>query len=374
MKPWIILIALAVAITAAVTVATPFLAYESVGKSPTAFPAPAKPEGPAPEAKVEGDLVFQFGTYPQQFTGKHAFLFSNTGAGELELRGVSKTCSCTTAELFGSNNEKIVKIQPGESRPIEVTWQTKNNDGHFGQSVTVGTNDPNRPEIILKVEGTVRPAITTMPADPSMNFLTISNDEPATRRIAFWSADRPDIKLTHIATSNPGLLGVETRPLTEEELKSLKAEKGYAIEVTLKPTPKLGSFAEEVQIETDHPMKKELRFKVMGKITGPITATPEKATIRGATSSDGGTESLILWARGRTSVNFVVEKKPQGIDVAIEPLAQPSGAKGSKYKLIVKVIPGTASGLIADEIVLKTDDPKVSELRVPVEVLVQGAN
>ena len=372
MKSWIILIVLAVAITAAATVAVPFLSYDSSTRGP-AFPAPPKPEGPAPVVVIEEDQVHQFGVLPQETMGRHSWVFKNTGAGDLELRGTSKTCSCTTAELFGPESDKEIKIKPGESLPIEVTFQTKHNDGSYHQSVTVGTNDPDHPSIQLTVEGTVRPAIATVPSDPSINYQAVSNDEPFVRKIALYSADRPDLKLTRVVSSNPALLGVEARPLTAEEIQTIKAEKGYAIEVTLKPSTNLGEFAEEVLIETDHPKMTELRFKVVGKITGTITSSPERVTIRGATSSNGGSESLTLWARGRTSVNFKVEKTPPGMEVAIETLPQPAGAKGSKYKMSVKLIPGAESGRILDEVVLKTDDPKAVELRVPVDVLVQRA-
>jgi len=145
--------------------------------------------------------------------------------------------------------------------------------------------------------------------------------------------------------------------------------------VTLKATPILGAFAEEVVLETDHPRQKELHFNVIGKVTGPITVAPERVVLRNATTTKGsGTAELILWARGRSSVQIVVDKKPPGLDVAIEPVPMPAGSKGSKYKMTVKVVPGTAAGPIDDEIVLKTDAPQANEVRVPVDVLVIGGN
>jgi hypothetical protein len=285
---------------------------------------------------------------------------------------MSKTCSCTTASLF-DNGGKPTQIKPGESKPIEVSFNTKTFEGRYRQTVTVGTNDPNRPQVELTVEATIRPAIVTMPPDPSFSFGVVSNDKPVTRKIVLYSADRPDMKLTRLTTSNPALLGVEPRPLTPEEAKQFKVDStGYWIEVTLKPSTHLGAFAEEVLVETDHPLKADLRFRVSGKISGPIVTMPERVTVRDATSSDGGSEVIMVLSH-RPTVNFTVEKKPQGIDVAIEPVLPAPGDKGSKYKMTVKVIPGTESGRIVDEIILKTDDPKASELKLPVDVLVKGS-
>ena len=371
MKSWIILIGLSVALTAAATVALTFVTPDSSGNGP-AYPAPTKAVGPTPTVVIEEGLVHQFGVLPQQKTGNHSWTFKNAGDGVLELRGIGKTCSCTTATLFGTDGDKQLQIKPGESLPLEVTFMTKTWDGAYHQTVTVGTNDPKRPQIELTVEGTIRPAIVTMPADPSFTYGVVNGDKPTMRKIALYSADRPDLKLVRMTSSNPDLLALESRPITPEEATTYKLQAGYWIEVTLKPSTHLGAFAEEVLVETDHPMKADLRFKVTGKISGPIITIPERVTIRDANAINGGSEVITLVSQ-RPSVNFTVETKPPGIDVVVEPVPPAPGQKGSKYKMTVKVIPGTESGRIFDEIVLKTDDPKASEVKLPVDVLVQGS-
>lgn len=374
MKSWIILIVLAVALTAAFTVAVPLLSNSSSISNEASLPAPPKPDGPTPIAQVDEDLTYDFGVLPQWVTKYHTWTFRNAGAGMLILRGAGTTCSCTTAALFSETKEgKEVTIKPGESLPIEVTYQTKDWP-RFHQAVTIGTNDPDRPTIVLTIEGTPKPAVTAVPGDSTITFGPVSNDMENTRRIAIFSADRPELKLVKITSTNPDLIAVNPRPLTSDEATAIKAEKGYHLDIILKPTSNLGTFAEEILIETDHPQKSELKFKVMGKVTGPITVIPERGvTVRGATASDGGTEKLKIVARNRTSVNFTVEKKPQALEVSIVPIPPAAGAKSSMYNMIVKVIPGTDSGRIVDEIVLRTDDPLAKEVKVPVDILVEGA-
>ena len=325
-----------------------------------------------PVALVDEDLVYKFGTLPHLYEGKHTWTFKNTGAGKLELRGAKKTCSCTTAALFGANDEKQVTVEPGTSMPIEVTFKTKIVSEKWSQEVTVGTNDPARPTIVLRVEGAVQPAILTVPPDPSMGFGIVSNEDEVSRKIALYSVDRPDLQVLKVTSSNPSLLDAIARPMTPEEMGPLKVTKGFAIVVTLKPSSNLGAFAEEILVETDHPMKSEVRFKVAGKVTGIMSVLPEKVSVRGANAVDGGLENLKILVRGRSTVAFTVEKKPAGLDLAIEPITLAPGAKGSQYKLVAKVPPGTEAGRIVDEIILKTDDPKVTELKIPVDVIVQG--
>jgi len=377
MKSWIILIVLAVAITAVATVAVPFLTSDDSKAGPD-FPAASSTAGPTPRAEVEGDLTYKFGVMAQETEGKHGWTFKNTGPGPLELRNLGTDCSCTIAQLgkpTSAESPSTLAIQPGSSEPIELTWNTRKVDGPYRKSARIGTNDPNRPEITLAVEGEVHPAVVTIPPDRSISFQTVNNDEPHTVSAFVTSSDYPDLKVIRAISSNPSLLGVETRAPTPEEAERFKIEKGVAIEVTLKATPILGAFAEEVVLETDHPRQKELHFNVIGKVTGPITVAPERVVLRNATTGKGsGIAELILWARGRSSVQIVVDKKPPGLDVAIEPVPMPAGSKGSKYKMTVKVVPGTAAGPIDDEIVLKTDAPQANEVRVPVDVLVIGGN
>jgi hypothetical protein len=380
MKSWIILAALAIGFSAAVTVAIPLLTPDSSSIGP-GFPAPVEGKGdrPAPIVEIEGDLTHKFGVMAQDSDGKHSWVFKNTGAGPLELRSVRTDCSCTVIQLGkpdtpADQRPLSLKVNPGATETIDVQWNTRKGDGPYKKTATIGTNDPSHPEINLVVEGTVRPAITMVPAEGAINFQTVSNDESYKRNLAIYSGDRPDMQLTSVVSSNPGLIGVESRPMTADEAKSLKVEKGFVLEITLKMVPHLGAFAEDVFVQTDHPMKKEVRIPVLGRLTGPVTFTPERVVLRNVTSSNGGGQDLTVWVRGRTSAQFEVVKKPEWVNVNFEMIPQPAGTKGSKYKMMVNVLPGSPPGKILDEIVLKTDLPQATEVKVPVDILVQGSN
>jgi len=380
MKSWIILAALAIGLTAVFTVAVPLLTADS-SSSGTDLPAPVanSGDGPKPIVEVEGDLTYKFGVMAQDSDGKHSWVFKNTGAGPLELRSVRTDCSCTVIQLGkadtpGEKKPLSLTVKPGETETIDIQWNTRKIDGAYRKTATIGTNDPSHPEINLLVEGTVHPAISMIPAEGSINFQTVSNDESYTKNLAIYSGDRPEMKLTSVVSSRPAMIGVVARPMTPEELKSVKVDQGHVLEVTLKMVPNLGAFAEEIIVQTDHPMKKEIRIPVLGRLTGPITVTPERVVLREVTSSNGGEQDLTLWVRGRNSAQFEVTSKPESLDVSFEKLPQPEGSKGSKYKMMVKVIPGTPSGKIQGEIALKTDHPQASEVKVPVDILVQGSN
>lgn len=378
MKSWIILIALAVALTAAATLGLAFLPGDATDAGP-GLSAPVA-EGPAPSVEVEGDLSYKFGTMTQDEEAQHSWIFRNTGQGDLVLKNLGTDCSCTIAQ-FGpakpapGSEEKVLALKPNGSEAIVVKWKTNNkNDGPYRKSARIGTNDPKQAVITLSVEGEVHPAIVLVPGEQTINFQVVSNDEPSVRKVGLLSVDRPDVKVTGATSSNPALIGVEARPMTPDEAASMKAPKGHVIEVTLKMGTSLGPVAEEVVIQTDHPRAPEFRLSVLGRVAGPITLTPDKVFLREVSSRSGAAADLVLWVRGRSSAKFEVARKPPGLDVAIEPVSQPEGTKGSKYRMTVKVVPGTPAGPIRDEIILKTDHPQAAEIKVPVDVLVQGGS
>ncbi len=376
MKSWITLIVLAVATMATVSAALPFLAGDSSAGVPTTLiPAPtAEITESAPKVEVVEPLKHEFGILAQESEGKHDWIFKNTGKGVLELRNLGTDCSCTIAQIGKSDSQgkTMLPVAPGASEPIGLTWNTRKFDGAYRKSARIGTNDPRQPEVVLSVEGKVYPAVTVVP-DSLVSFQTVSNDEDVLRKVAIYSKDRPDLKITQTKTSNPSLLEVKAEPMTSDEQAAFKVEAGWAISVTLKATAKLGSFNEELAVWTDHPAKPDLKLKVTGKVTGPITFTPEKVVIHDATATDGGSTSLLVWVRGR-SATISVEKAPPGLDVTFTPMTLPAGVKGAKFKMNVKVVPGTNASQISDEIVLKTDHPNAAEIRIPVDALIQSNN
>lgn len=376
MKSWIILIVVAVVTTVTASVAVPFLASDSAAGAPRKIAAPtAVISESAPKVEVVDPLSYDFGVMAQETERKHGWTFKNTGKGTLELRNLGTDCSCTVAQIGkadASDKKTMLPVPPGASEPIELTWNTRKIDGGYRKSARIGTNDPRNPEVVLSVQGKVYPAVVVLP-DSLVSFQTVSNDEAFVRKVYLYSKDRPDLKITRLVCSKPDLIEVKQAAMNATELAGFKVEKGLAIDVTLKPTDKLGAFKEELLIETDHPEKPQVRLVVTGKVTGPITFTPEKATIRGATPSDGGSTSVLVWVRGRAA-ELKVEKAPPGIEVTFTPIPLPDGVKGAKYKMAIQVAPGTPAGQINSEIVLRTDHPQAAEIRLPVDALVQGSN
>ncbi len=376
MMRWIIFSVVVVVFAGIATVASTYFASSSpIELVPT---AQEKPSGPPGEVTVDGELLHQFGVMSQQSDGKFEWTVTNKGIGDIILEKGESTCSCTIAN-FGDGH-----LSPGKTTKVTLNWNTKGNDGKYSQRATVLVkNDPTKQKLDFQVSGTVVPPLLTMPREPMVQFLEIANDQPHSREMVIFSIDRPEVKLTGATSSNPALVDVAIILLPEKEIKILQEhigqvqkvdiKKAAKVVVTVKPGAPLGAFEEEVIVTTDHPQKPRYSLQVGGKVTGPITVTPERVRLLDVASKQGDSQTLTVWVRDRKTTKFTVEKKPKDFDVQITAVAGQAETNARKYQLTVKVPPGTPPGTVADEIILKTDHPQASEVKIPVAVFIRAS-
>ena len=141
------------------------------------------------------------------------------------------------------------------------------------------------------------------------------------------------------------------------------------MDIEIKPGASLGTFREEVTIETDHPDQPRVQLVLAGMTSGPIGVVPPVLRfVTTGRASDSGQVSLLV--RGGRSTRFTVSSKPANLEVSIEP-SETATLKG-RYRLTATVLPQAPPGIIEDEIILQTDYPNVRELKIPVSIVVSA--
>jgi hypothetical protein len=373
MLRWILVAAVVVALTATAT----FVIQYVPDSDTRTGSAVNESTGPQPKVEIEQPLLYEFGTMSQETKGTYAWEIKNVGEGRLDLWLEGKTtCSCTVAKLQKSEDngdapKPVVSVEPGNSTKIDLEWNTKTMGVDYSQGATIGTNDPSRPSFKIAVKGKVYPPVTIYP--PEMITLNgISNEETTRTRIAVYSMDRPDLKIKKISTSRPGTIVATESPLSEDDVKQLKVKKGYRVDVAVKPGLPLGSFSDELVIETDHPLRPEVKVSIAGRTTGPISVLPPTLRMPSVTSSQGAIQDLTLLVRGGRPTKFEIAHTPAKLKVAIT--QNDTASQKGRYRLRVTVPPGTPAGAVEEEIILKTDHPRAGELKIPVVVLISNAD
>ena len=322
MLRWVILVVAVVFLTAGATLVVQYLPDSEDAKV-----AVAEVTGPQPEVVVEGDPIFDFGTMSRHDKATHTWLVKNTGQAPLEVwqHGVT-TCSCTAANLdpggknvFDAAGQKKMVLKPGETKTIELEWHTEKDLGEdYSQGATFGTTDPRKKTFNLSIKGKVYPPVVVFP--PQMiQFPRISNEEPQHAKFAVYSQQKPDLKVTKVTSSRPGLIVAEAKPLTADEAKQLKVDKGYMVFVEVKPGMPVGSFHDELVVHTDHPKQPEVKLSIGGKVYGPISVNPPGVRITDVVSRKGASRDLTVLVRDDKGTTFKVAEKPAKLDVSIAP-------------------------------------------------------
>ncbi len=80
------------------------------------------------------------------------FEFTNTGEGILVIGNVSTSCGCTGAMV-----DEKKEFQPNETGKIKFTFNTQGRQGPSDKTITVATNDPQNPNVVLTLSCNVLP-------------------------------------------------------------------------------------------------------------------------------------------------------------------------------------------------------------------------
>lgn len=103
----------------------------------------------APQIWIE-EPEYQFGIVAEGDSVQHTFVLENRGDETLAIDSIRTGCGCTTARLTTQS------LAPGESVPVTITFRTNGYGGQVvSRAITVYSNDPVTPELVLFIKGTV---------------------------------------------------------------------------------------------------------------------------------------------------------------------------------------------------------------------------
>ena len=92
---------------------------------------------------------YDFGQVDEGQLVEYEFKFTNIGKSDLFIRKIKASCGCTTVEPV----DKV--INAGQSNSFKATFRTKGYSGRCSKSITVISNDPVTPTVVLRISGIV---------------------------------------------------------------------------------------------------------------------------------------------------------------------------------------------------------------------------
>lgn len=249
------------------------------------------------------------------------FTVKNVGTAALTVSTTS-SCGCTVATKVKS------PLEPGESSTFKITYSTSH-PGKAQKTVTVTTNDPERPSVVINVTGTVKPLVTGRPSDRFF-FRDLAPDSIESQTIRLQPRYDAPLKLKLAENQDLGPFTVEFKEVEAGEL--------YELTVTTKPPLPPNTSAKHVLLETGLELVPAVPIQITATVAPPAAVSPQRLAVAGSASKP--TEQMVE-VRSRLSAPVTitgVKSTMSGVEWEVLPPEEPiAGAKLRVQRVRVKL-------------------------------------
>ncbi len=107
-----------------------------------------KQKARAPKIVFENE-IYNYGQVKSGELVEYDFIFKNEGKDPLKILKTKPSCGCTGSE------PELTTLKKGQTSKIHVKFNTAGRSGHQHHNITLHTNDPEKPVIVLYIQGEV---------------------------------------------------------------------------------------------------------------------------------------------------------------------------------------------------------------------------
>ncbi len=243
---------------------------------------------------------FNFGQIFKGQKVEHIYEFENRGKDILTIGKVKTSCGCTAALL--TNNT----VPPGKTGEIKATFNSGSRTGNVTKSISVISNDPERPSYKLTISGKIIEDVIIKPKN--INFGSVYLGEKINKTISIKSQTMPDFKIKKI------------RPSKQFINASIVEEKNgeYIINVVLKDNHKIGRFSGGIYLETNSPKQQKANIPFFGEIVGDITTYPKRIYYGTTTEGKELTQKLFVKIKDHNIKILNTKLSPDFLSIKID--------------------------------------------------------
>lgn len=288
---------------------------------------------------------FNFGQIFKGQKVEHVFEFENRGKDVLNIGRVKTSCGCTAAIL--TNNT----IPPGKTGEIRATFHSRSFTGKVTKSISVISNDPERPSYKLTISGEIIEDVIIRPKN--INFGTVHIDEKTDKTITIKSQTKTDFKIKKITPSKPFI----NASITEEKNGE------YVIKVALENNPEIGRFSGGIVLETNSRIQKKVVVPLFGEIVGDIITYPKKIYYGYVASGKELSQKLYVKISESNIKILSINVSPDYIDTKI---IEKNETDNHHYLIEVKLHAEAAVGKIGGVLELHTNSKIQPVVRIPI--------
>lgn len=282
------------------------------------------------------------------------FLVENRGTANLEIREVRPSCGCTVASFDST-------IPPGGKGKVVAALDTSDFDGAISKTVTVVSNDPKNPQLVLTIKAKI---VTHVMAKPGRaRFVYVQTLEPGTITQTLWAPDfQEEFRVVDVRSPYPFLKSA-IREAAENERDPDGVGRQWKVDLTIQPNADVGPLREYLVILTNHPQQKEVRIPISGFVRPLMHATPEELDLGELTLS--GSEpfetELVLVNFGNETIDVTsIESDRKGISAEAR-----ATELGRRFRILVRVTPEIGKGDVKGVLKVRTTSPKKPVYEIP---------
>ena len=288
---------------------------------------------------------FDFGQIFKGQKVEHIYEFENRGKDILNIRKVKTSCGCTAAILTNKT------IPPGKTGEIRTTFNPGSRTGNVTKSISVISNDLERPSYKLTISGKIIEDVSIKPRN--INFGSVYIGEKTNKTVTIKSQTKPDFKIKKISSSKPFI----NASIVEEKNGE------YVIKVVLKDNHKIGRFSGGIYLKTNSRIQKKVNIPFFGEIVGDITTYPKRIYYGITTRGKELTQKLFVKINKINTKILEVKTFPDYVSTKI---VEQGETDNPNYLIEVKLDAETTIGKINGVIELHTNSKIQPVVRIPI--------
>jgi hypothetical protein len=275
----------------------------------------------------------------------HTFDVKNVGTEVLEIQEVSPSCGCTVAEFDSM-------IAPGQSGKITLEIEGDKVTGNFVKNAAVVSNDLDHPKVSISLGGSIREYISV---EPRRVYLRGRHGEPVARDVSIIANDEKQaFEILDVSSNIDHKITYRVMPG--------QSEGEYIIKLFKNPKLETENSWGQVVVKTNNENVPERYVQVNVISMGSIVIEPKMVNFGtveplGLVDDPLKTEVLVH----RETVDFQITDVSFTSDLYEAEIETIDWRR--KYRIVVAFRPGEQSSY-SDEMIISTDDPRESSIRV----------
>jgi hypothetical protein len=334
-----------------------------------------------PRLEVESSF-HDFGTLTPGDYGRHAFRAVNRGGAELLVKAVRPSCGCVLPEVVAlgpAGKERrgvldrageVLRVGPGETLEVRVLLDPRLATPGVPEalySVLLETNEPGRPYLRFEFHVRIDVPFNVLPVQVDVDVL--GKEETLVREILVVPTLGHAVQILPPTYLPPGVKVAMDRE--ERSLPSGAPQVVYRLAVTLGPGLPVGAFSASILLSTDYREGHRLEIPVHARVVRNVfihppafdlgivrrTAEPPPA------SRPGRAVALRLTAPARAL--RVLGTKIEGEEADHLRTSVREVEAGRHFEVLLETLDGISSASFRGDVLVRTDDPEDSEVRIP---------